>query len=57
MDLEKVVNVDDDWIGGGFDGRFLKSYSENEVCFGSISFDEKINAHADLNFEDIVCGS
>jgi len=30
VNLKKVVNVDDDWIGGGFDGWFKKSYSENE---------------------------
>ena len=30
MDLKKVVNVDDDWVIGGSDWQFLKSYSENE---------------------------
>lgn len=30
MDLKKVVNIDDNWIGGGFDGRFIESCSESE---------------------------
>jgi len=30
IDCDRVVNIDGDWVFGGFERWFEKSYSENE---------------------------